>query len=285
MLKYGYVFMVYNSISVFIFQDKIINPEQIALIIYSIIAMALLVTMFILFFTTFQKRKNKLLLDKIAKQREFEEELVKTQTEIQEQTLKNVGQELHDNVGQLLAFANMQLNLVSSLVADGIKGKVEDTKAVVNDAIQEVRALSKTLNSEVILSLGFQESINTELQRLNKMDVLKAELLSSGDRSVCRNNQDAIILFRIIQEFISNTVKYSQATQLTVTLRYTLDNLYIEAEDNGIGFDFYTVEKGSGLINMQSRADLTDSDFSLTSKSNEGTKLTLNYPITLRALS
>ena len=277
--------MFYNCISGFIFQDKIINQEQIALIIYSIIAMTLLVTMFILFFTTFQKRKNKLLLDKIAKQREFEEELVKTQTEIQEQTLKNVGQELHDNVGQLLVFASMQLNLVSTLVAGGIKDKVEDTKAVVKDAIQEVRALSKTLNSEVILSLGFQESINTELERLNKMNVLKAELISSGDRSDCKNNQDAIILFRIIQEFISNTVKYSQATQLTIALKYTLDNLYVIAEDNGIGFDADTVEKGSGLINMQSRADLTDSDFSLISKPNEGTKLTLNYPITLRALS
>jgi signal transduction histidine kinase len=277
--------MFYYSFSNFIFQDKIINSEQFALLIYSIMAMVLLVTMFILFFTTFQKRKNKLLLDKIAKQREFEEELIKTQTEIQEQTFKNVGQELHDNVGQLLAFANMQLNLVSSLVTGGVKDKVEDTKAVVKDAIQEVRALSKTLNSEVILSLGFQESINTELERLNKMNVLKAELFSSGDKGVCRNNQDAIILFRIIQEFISNTVKYAQATQLTISLQYTSDNLYVLAEDNGVGFDAETVEKGSGLINMQSRADLTDSDFSLISKPKEGTKLTLNYPITLRALS
>ena len=255
------------------------------LLIYMIAVLVIVTGLVILFFMVFQKRKNKLLLDKIKRQREFEEELVKTQTEIQEQTLKNVGQELHDNVGQLLAFASMQLNLVSSLVADGIKDKVEDTKAVVKDAIQEVRALSKTLNSEVILSMGFQESISTELQRLNKMNVLKAELFSSGDKSVCRNNQDAIILFRIIQEFISNTVKYSQATQLTITLKYTLDNLYVIAEDNGVGFDADTVEKGSGLINMQSRADLTDSDFSLISRPNEGTKLTLNYPIALRALS
>ena len=72
---------------------------------------------------------------------------------------------------------------------------------------------------------------------------------------------------------------------MSITLKYTLDNLYITAEDNGIGFDLETVQKGSGLINMQSRADLTDSDFNLTSIPNEGTKLSLNYPIALRALS
>ena len=65
--------------------------------------------MVILFFVTFQKRKNKLLLDKFRTRKYFDEEISRTQTEIQEQTLKHVGWELHDNVGQLLAYASMQL--------------------------------------------------------------------------------------------------------------------------------------------------------------------------------
>jgi signal transduction histidine kinase len=255
------------------------------LLVYMIAVLVIVTTLVIVFFIVFQKRKNKLLLDKIEKQREFEEALIESQTETQEQTLKNVAQELHDNVGQLLSFASMQLNLLSSLVSDSIKEKVDETKNVVKDAIQEVRFLSKTLNSDVIQNRGFQESLETEIVRLNKMNDLKAELHISGDKDVCKNNKDGIIIFRILQEFISNTVKYAQATQLTITLQYTSDNLYVLAEDNGVGFDAEKVEKGSGLINMQSRADLTDSDFSLISKPQEGTKLTLNYPITLRALS
>ena len=266
-------------------QDKIINNEQIALIVYSVIVIVLLVAMFISFFIVFQKRKNKLLLERIQREREFEEELVKTQTEIQEQTLKNVGQELHDNVGQLLSVANMQLSLVSSLAQDSIKSKVDDTKAVISDAIKEVRGLSKVLNNEVILNLGFQESLNTEIERLNKMSVIKAELNSSGDKGVCKNNKDAIILFRILQEFISNTVKYSKASQLTITLNYDKDNLEIIAEDNGVGFNIENVKKGSGLINMESRARITNAEFSLISIPNQGTKLSLNYPIALRAIN
>jgi signal transduction histidine kinase len=255
------------------------------LLIYMIAVLVIVTGLVILFFIVFQKRKNKLLLDKIKREREFEEELVKTQSEIQEQTLKNVGQELHDNVGQLLAVANMQLSLVASLAKDAIKSKVDETKSVISDAINEVRGLSKVLNSEVIQSLGFQESLTTEIDRLNRMNLLKAELFSSGDKDICKNNQDAIILFRILQEFISNTVKYSKATQLTITLKYTTDNLLIIAEDNGVGFDKDNIDKGSGLINMESRARLIETEFSLTSIPNEGTKLTLNYPIALRALS
>ena len=89
-----------------------------SLLIYMIAVLVIVTGLVILFFMVFQKRKNQMLLDKIKREREFEEELVKTQTEIQEQTLKNVGQELHDNVGQLLSVANMHLSLVASLVKD-----------------------------------------------------------------------------------------------------------------------------------------------------------------------
>jgi signal transduction histidine kinase len=277
--------MFYCSISYFLYQDEIITDQQIALMVYTIGVIVFLVTMFVLFFSTFQKRKNKMLLDRINRERKFEEELVKTQTEIQEQTLKNVGQELHDNVGQLLSVANMQLSLVSSLTQDSIKTKVEDTKEVISDAIKEIRGLSKVLNSEVILNLGLQESLNTEIERLNKMDSIKAELKISGNEGVYKNNKDAIILFRIIQEFISNTVKYSKATQLTISLNYKKDNLEIIAEDNGVGFNVEKVTKGSGLINMESRAELTNTEFTLISLPNQGTKLLLNYPISLRAIS
>ena len=263
--------MFYNCISITRSQNEIISDEQIALMVYSIVIIVFLVVMFVLFFSAFQKRKNKLLIDKIQREREFEEEFVKTQTEVQEQTLKNVGQELHDNVGQLLSIANMQLSLVSSLTKDSIKSKVDEAKNVVSDAIKEVRGLSKVLNSEVVLNLGFQESINTELERLNRMNILKAELFRSGDKGVCKNNQDTIILFRILQEFISNTVKYSKATELKIRLDYSPNSLLITAEDNGIGFDKNNVELGNGLENMQQRIREIGGEISITSKVNEGT--------------
>ncbi len=249
------------------------------LLIYMIAVLVIVTGLVILFFIIFQKRKNKLLLDKIQREREFEETLVTTQTEIQEQTLKNVGQELHDNVGQLLSVANMQLSLVSSLMQDSVKKKVDDTKAVIGDAIKEIRSLSKVLNSEVILNFGLNQSIKNEIDRINRLKTIDAEMTLEGLENEIQN-KDAIIMFRIFQEFLSNTIKYAEARTFTVNLNYLNDKLIITAKDDGKGFDFKNVEKGSGLINMRDRAALINSKLSITSQPNKGTKLELVYPIT-----
>ncbi|MCK0109556.1 histidine kinase [Flavobacteriaceae bacterium S0825] len=248
-----------------------------SLLIYMIAVLVIVTGLVILFFMVFQKRKNQMLLDKIKREREFEEELVKTQTEIQEQTLKNIGQELHDNVGQLLSVANMQLSLVASLAKDTVKNKVDDTKRVISEAIKEVRGLSKVLNSEVILNFGLKESIQNEIDRLNKLKSISSKLTIVGEVKEL-HNKDAIILFRIFQEFLSNTIKYAEAQNFDVNLRYLEDCLIITAKDDGKGFDIETIKKGSGLINIKDRSRLINTKFKLISKKNEGASLELTYP-------
>ncbi len=248
------------------------------LLIYMIVVLIIVTTLVIVFFIVFQKRKNKLLFEKIKQQQSFEEELSKSQLEIQEQTLKNVGQELHDNVGQLLSYASMQLNLVSTAVADEVKGKIDDTKDVIKETIQEVRALSKSLNADIISNFGLKESVQNEVDRLNKLKKINAKLVIEGDHFTLKDTKDEIILFRIIQEFFSNTMKYSEAKNLNVKLKYKPNDLLIIIQDDGKGFDENSIKKGSGLINMKSRAQLINTDFELTAKPNDGVQLKLSYP-------
>ncbi|HLV15182.1 MAG TPA: histidine kinase [Xanthomarina sp.] len=250
------------------------------LLIYMIGVLFIVTTLVIVFFVVFQKRKNKLLLDKIKQQRAFDEELARTQTEIQEHTLKHIGWELHDNVGQLLAFASMQLNMLATKIPEDMKGTLDLTSSTIKDSLQEVRALSKSLNNDVILNVGFEKSISNELDRLKRMKFASAELHITGKSQLLANKKHKIILFRILQEFFSNSVKYSNAQNLKVTLSYSDKELLIVASDDGKGFDIDTAEKGSGLINMKSRADLIEAKFDMYSKPNEGVKLTITYPLT-----
>lgn len=263
---------------VFFLQEQAINKEEIALIAYVIFVVLLLTVMVILFFVTFQKRKNKLLLDQIEKQKAFDEEISRTQSEIQEQTLKHVGWELHDNVGQLLAYASMQLNMLTSKVPEDLKVKVSEASDIVKESLKEVRSLSKSLNNDVILNMGFEDSISNELSRLKRMKFTSAELHIKGDKKSIENKKHEIILFRILQEFLSNSVKYSEAESLSVTLDYQNSHLMIKAEDNGIGFDISTAEKGSGMINMKSRAELIEATYDLQSEPKKGVSLILKYP-------
>jgi len=240
--------------------------------------LVIVTTLVILFFIVFQKRKNKLLIDKFKQKQAFEEELSTAQTEIQEQTLKNIGWELHDNVGQLLAAASMQLNILKTQISDDVKDSFSDAANTVKDSLKEVRMLSRSLNNEVILNIGFEQSITNELKRLKKMKFASAELKVKGEVIPFKNKKHEVIIFRILQEFFSNSVKYSEAKNLDVKLNYLESKLLITASDDGIGFDLSTVEKGAGLLNMQSRAKLLNMDYQLLSQPGNGVTLKLSYP-------
>ncbi len=249
------------------------------MLVYMILVLVIITSLVIVFFVVFQKRKNKLLMDKIKQQREFEEEMVKAQTETQEQTLKNIGWELHDNVGQLLSFASMQLSILKMQVADDVRDKFKDTTEALSNGLKEVRALSKTLNNDVILNIGFEKSITNELDRLKRMKFTSAELMVIGDKVDFNDKNHEIIVFRILQEFLSNSVKYSEAKNLNITINYGSNNIRIIAKDDGKGFDITVVEKGSGLINMKSRAELIGATLDLKSKLGEGVTLQLEYSL------
>jgi len=267
-------------ISFYIIQNlkkPISSESERYMLVYMLGVLILLCTLVILFFIVFQKRKNKLLLDRIAQQQAFEEELSKTQLEIQEQTLKNIGQELHDNVGQILSVANMNLSILSMQISEDIKESFVETKDAVKESLSELRALSKSLNSDVIVNKGLQKSVENEVRRLNKLKLLKTTLDIKGNPENYTESKNSIILFRIIQEFISNTVKYSKATLLVIILDYKTDKLKIRVLDNGKGFNINDIEKGAGLLNMKNRATLINADYNLSSIPGEGVTLDLSY--------
>ncbi|MCX7547416.1 histidine kinase [Xanthomarina sp. F1114] len=259
-------------------QPTVSTSAERYLLIYMIGVLLIVTSLVVIFFVVFQKRKNKLLLDKIKQQQAFDEEIALTQTEIQEQTLKHIGWELHDNVGQLLAFASMQLNMLATKVPEDMKETLDLTTGTIKESLKEVRSLSKSLNNDVILNIGFEKSITNELDRLKRMKFASAELQIKGTKRSLTNKKHEIILFRILQEFFSNSVKYSEAKNLKIELDFSDNQLLIVATDDGKGFDSELTEKGSGLINMKSRAELIDAKFDLYSKPNEGVKLTIEYP-------
>ncbi|MFT5648456.1 MAG: signal transduction histidine kinase [Aureispira sp.] len=259
-------------------QSQGVSKEQVALIIYVIVALLLFSLLFILFFSTFQKRKNQLLLDKVKQQKEFDEELIKTQQEIQEEALKHIGRELHDNIGQMLVMSTMQMNAAVKIVNEEAKTKVTNAAETLKSTLDEVRALSKSLNSDVIFNLGFDATVKNEIERLNKTGLIQSRLTITGEKVNFENKKDEIILFRVLQEFFSNTLKYAEAENLNVAINYHKDRLELSVEDDGVGFDINSAKKGSGLINMEKRAELINANFQLESQSEMGTTLKLVYP-------
>jgi signal transduction histidine kinase len=269
--------MVYFGIFISFALQKEISTEIIALIAYVAFFVLALIVVFVVFFTAFQRRKNQLLFDKINQQKVFDEELVKSQQEIQEATLKHVGRELHDNVGQLLAFTTMQLKAFEKVAKKDILPKLTNAQEAVASSLTEVRALSRSLNNDVILKTGFDTTVKNEIKRLNNSGLIEASFNVFGENANFENGKDEIILFRILQEFFSNTLKYANANKLEVNITYSDKDLVLNVNDDGDGFDFETIEKSSGLINMEKRSELINAEFNLTSEKGKGTQLKIKY--------
>jgi len=257
-----------------------LQDEEILLILYFILTIFFLVAFVVIFFIAFQRRKNKFLIERLEAQQRFQEELSNSQLEIQEQTFKNIAWELHDNVGQLLSVANLQLNMLMNNSGSEIQEQIKETKDVIVATVEEVRSLSKTLNTDVILHNGLVKSVEVELERFNRLNFLEAELKIEGDDSKAIKNEDEIIIFRILQEYFSNVIKHARANKLFVHLFYKDDVLAIHIVEDGVGFDTSLNSHSSGLRNMKSRAKLLGAEFNLQSAIQKGSTLELTYPYT-----
>ncbi|MDX1762127.1 MAG: histidine kinase [Christiangramia sp.] len=254
-----------------------LRKEEILLIIYFILVIFFLAGFTVLFFITYQRRKNKILKEKYEAEQNFKAELSNVRLEIQEATLKNVSWELHDNIGQLLSVASMQINLLNKKVKEENQKGFQEVKDLVASSLSEIRALSRSLNNEVIDYVGLQASVKNEIDRFNRLEVIDARLEVTGQPFEI-GQEDSIILFRILQEFFSNVIKYAGASELLVRFNYNTTYLEILAEENGRGFDVEEQQAGSGLLNMRSRAEIINTEFDLKSSIGQGTSLSLRYP-------
>ncbi|TMM32435.1 histidine kinase [Polaribacter aestuariivivens] len=247
------------------------EESQIVLYITTIVII-LFVVLIVLLFSFFQKRKNVLLQEQENNKKRFEREIAETQIEIREETLRNISWELHDNIGQLLTLAKIQLQNTST---ENIK-EVSDT---ITKSLNEVRALSKLINPEAIKNIQLKEAIQLEINRFNRLNFIKSTLVVKG-KEVAIDKKASIIMFRILQEFFSNTIKHSKASELTVVLNFKEELMIISASDNGIGFSSSEDSpKGIGLLNIVNRAKLIGATAKLSSEINKGTTLLIEYKL------
>ncbi len=248
------------------------EEEEIVGLIMAVVLL-LLVAVIIVLFTVFLKRKNKLIVAQEKAKKAFERELAETQIEIREETLRNISWELHDNIGQLMTLAKIQVQMARQSPEN-----LDEVAETIGTGLTELRALSKLINPEALKSLSLKEAINLEIERFNRLNFIKSTFTVEGE-TINMDQQKEIIIFRILQEFFSNTIKHSKASHLDVVLVYESPCLEITAKDDGVGFAQDSKFAGIGLKNMENRAQLIEAQLRITSEENIGTALRLTYCI------
>ena len=251
------------------------NEEVVFTIIVVIIILVFLAIMFLVALARHNQRRNKLLYENQKIKKDFEQTLLSTQLEIQEQTLTHISREIHDNIGQVLSLARLQLH---SLSTNGQDDDIEYTDNLLEKAITDLRGLSHSLNTNSIKENGFSASVIKVLAQFEKTGKFKTSFFDESNFSV--SDDHGIILFRIIQEVLSNVVKHADATEIIIRIEKMGDRTTINIIDNGKGFDLENLksaESGIGIRNITDRAMIIGAKLSLISQQNIGTTVRIIF--------
>lgn len=261
--------------------------SQISEFAYIAIAGTILVLLLILFiisfFYIFQKRQLQNRQEKASLHAQYQQEILQSQIEIQNQTLQHISGELHDNIGQLLSVARLQLNILEEEEAPTSE-QVRDINDLIGKTIDELRGLSKSLDGDFVKDFGLEESVSHELQRICATGKYQTEVIIEGEPYRLEEKKE-IVLFRVVQEILNNTLKHAAAKNIKVKLHYEPTQFTLNVQDDGKGFDFEELmnremsQSGAGLRNIRRRTELLGGTCNFQTTSGLGTKVQLQLPI------
>ena len=198
----------------------------------------------------------------------------------QEAERSNISRELHDNVNQLLMSAKLFMN---SAQTDPQKSNEHIEKAITYQlmAVEEIRKLSKTLNTSLVKVIGLSRSIDDIIINMKAFQQIETRFQYDQNLDKLLSDDQKLMIFRILQEQTNNIIKYANAKNLLITLKEENNNIYLSITDDGKGFDASVQSKGIGFINIYNRVDAFGGDVELISSPGNGCILRINFPLTL----
>lgn len=223
-----------------------------------------------------KKLEKKLVTGQVAHQKQ----LVQATIEGQEKERREIGKELHDNIGQQLTTIKLFLDFAKTSADETTLEMVNMALKSVADVINEVRAMSRSLVPYTLKDLGLVDSINELIESLERTQSLKIEFTHFGfSENILPENQK-LGLFRIIQEQLNNVIKHAQAKNVTIKFSANASGTLLEIQDDGQGFDSQKNRTGLGFINIRNRAELFNGKAEIYSRPGKGCLLMVSFPKT-----
>ncbi len=250
----------------------------IVFIVFSVLLILLLVIFISIIIYRYQHKQNTYFKEIESLKVSYENTLLQSQLEIQEQTFQNISREIHDSIGQKLTLAKLHLNTLDITDKSKTKDQVSDSVIMIGEAINDLSDLSRSMSSEIILSNGLIRALEFEVNQLKKSGLYKIAIDISGSPVFMESSKE-LLLFRIVQEAINNIIKHAEANVINLHLHYNATMLTMEITDNGKGFCVHDTTFGTGLQNIRKRAALLKGSLTINSLDGNGTQLRVEIPL------
>ncbi|MEA3212739.1 MAG: hypothetical protein QOE70_5796 [Chthoniobacter sp.] len=203
---------------------------------------------------------------------------------IQEEERRHLARELHDEIGQTLTAAKLNLKIIAPEVPPAVAGRVEDSIQILDRLLQQVRQLSLDLRPPLLDELGLVPALRWLADQQAQLAGLRVTFTANVDhlemdlltRTAC---------FRVAQEAITNAIRHARAATVTVELRAEPNRVWLVVQDDGGGFDKDAMQQRAaggasiGLLSMNERASLLGGELEVSSAPDRGTEIRAWFPL------
>ena len=198
----------------------------------------------------------------------------------QEQERNRISGELHDNVNQLLMSAKLHLGVAKNLPETNPE-LLSKASVYISMAVDEIRNLSRKLNSSMLKETGLRASILGIAHDMHTTQEIEVDVDLDDEVIDALDSDQTLVLYRIIQEQTNNILKYAACSQCLIALKAEQQSAVLTIQDNGRGFDAQEAshKKGLGFTNMRNRIRAYDGSMHLESAPDKGCTLQVCIPI------
>ncbi len=218
-----------------------------------------------------RKMEQEILHQKIQEQKKITRAIIGAQ----EKERNRIGQELHDNINQILACTKMYLKMATDN-NEAMKELVKYPLELIDSSIREIRLLSSHQVTP-LKDIDLQELVKLQLDKLRENTGIQSELAyNMPDRMI--DDDLKLNIYRIIQEQINNIVKYAEAKNIRISIHAEDKLLRVRVEDDGKGFDVKKKRKGIGISNMMNRVESFNGDMFIDSFPGKGCNIEIVVP-------
>lgn len=263
------------------------NEERIIYLFIMLASLLVIVTLALLYRARVLQNKKELVIkeqriNELLKEQEIQS--LNSMMEGQEQERKRVAKDLHDRLGVMLSTIKLNISALEGRV-DQIREEnqthYKHTQSLIDDAVEEVRRISRNLVSGVLAKFGLVPALEDLTRNISISGQIKCEVIVSHMEERLSGNQE-IAIYRMIQECIGNALKHSKAKNIIVQLIRHDEELTVMVEDDGVGFNMTEVQakgKGMGLDNIRSRITNLGGQCTFDTNPGQGTTIIAEIPI------
>lgn len=203
---------------------------------------------------------------------ETEKKILSAVIKTEEEERQRFAKELHDGLGPLLSVVKMLVSGLDVNKTTDVNEKIkQNLKQAVDEAIVSVRDISANISPHILNNFGLKIAIESFIKKLYTTEGMDIRFTSNIDDHRFTYNVE-VIMYRVVCELVNNTLRHAVATKIRIDIHLDEEMLYLEYQDNGIGFDvdMLSSDNGMGLTNMQYRLQSGNGDMTITSQRGKG---------------